>query len=158
MTDARVAALADQVMAADADALAEVGRLAGVAAATGPVLVLKRYPFHDRLLDRLRVGIADAMRSGQPPTCSHVSFTRPAVMHWLASRPGRFRCASCLNQAMGRERGREKCALCGRRGDLHAGAFRLPPSSILERDERPPAVLAGVVAHWILCAGCLSAD
>ena len=162
MTDARVAALQDQATAADRDAAAFLAGLAERGTATGaPVVPMRRFAFHDRLIDRLRVGIGDAVRSRQSPTCDHLesfNFTRAQVLHWLASRPGRLRCAACLNDAMSRERGRERCNLCSRRDDLglRCGAFKLPPSAIFERGDAPPAVLAGLILHWTLCAECLA--
>jgi hypothetical protein len=158
VTDIRSTALADQAAAADADAAMLVGQLAGAAAATGaPVLALGRLPFHDRLNDRLRAALVGAVRAGQPPTCAHLDFTTPAVAHWIVSAAGRLRCAPCANHKLKREQGRESCNLCGRRRELHAGAYRIPPSAVFERGERPPTVLAGVVVHWTACAECLAA-
>jgi hypothetical protein len=139
---------ADQLMAADAQATRLMTEAAGRLADAGSVVVpLPVSPFHRRLLARMYAALGQSIENGEPTTCAHVDLRTPCVVYWDAARPGVLVCGVCTTMT---PTGEAECALCGEAGtrNLFIGGHRLPVTF----------PVAQVIARWILCMSCMTAD
>ena len=140
---------ADQLMAADAEATRVMTEAAGrLIEAGGVVLPLPVAEFHKRLLAKMHTGLGESIKNGQPTTCGHIDLRTPSVVFWDAARPGRLVCSVCI--AITPAAAGQECALCGEAGtrNLFIGGHRLPVTF----------PVAQVIARWILCMSCMTAD
>jgi len=150
--DPRLTSVYDQAAAAARDAARAVA--SAVAMDGGPITVYDRVgPFGRKCLTAI-AGLWTSKRGDA--FCPHIKPQAPVPAFWFAWKPGRIRCAQCVDRLPRLSRQENfTCDRCRRRAvRIRPLTIPIPPQVTTFEDGSPPISFPPLVVQYGLCPAC----